>query len=102
MKKLNPLFIFLILSLALLPNVYSQNNEIEKKFINAGLIDVNTIDSSIQVDLVNSDPNKNYFRENFYNGLNKAYLQKEVAIKLSKAQKKLKARKKGFSLLRVS
>lgn len=99
MKNLNLLFILLSLSLALLPNAYSQINEIEKKFINAGLVDVNSIDSSIQVDLVNSDPKKNYFRENFYNGLNKAYLQKEVAIKLSKAQKKLKTRNKGFSLL---
>jgi len=36
MKNLNLLFIFLILSLAFLQNVYSQNTEIEKKFINAG------------------------------------------------------------------
>jgi D-alanyl-D-alanine dipeptidase len=76
-----------------------QTNEIENKFIKAGLIDIHTIDSSIQVDLVNSAPKKNYFRENYYNGLSKAYLRKEIAIKLSKAQKILKTRQPGYSLL---
>lgn len=76
-----------------------QTNEIENKFIKAGLIDIHTIDSSIQVDLINSDPKKNYFRENYYNGLGKAYLRKEIAIKLSKAQKILKTRQPGYSLL---
>ena len=74
-------------------------NAIEKKFINAGLVDVNSIDNTIQVDLVNSDPKKNYFRENYYNGLNKAYLRKEVATMLSNAQKILKTNHPKFSLL---
>jgi len=74
-------------------------NEIEKTFIRAGLIHVNTIDPSIQVDLVNADPAKNIFRENYYNGLKKAYLKKSVAYKLSKAQKKLQRRHPGYSLL---
>ena len=73
-------------------------NEIEKKFIKAGLIDVNTIDSSIQVDLVNSDQNKNFFEENFYGGLNKAYLRKEIAVKLSNAQSILKKEQPDYSL----
>jgi D-alanyl-D-alanine dipeptidase len=76
-----------------------QTNEIENKFIKAGLLDINTIDRSIQVDLVNSDPKKNYFRENYYNGLSKAYLRKKIAIKLSKAQKILKTRYPGYSLI---
>jgi D-alanyl-D-alanine dipeptidase len=74
-------------------------NMIENKFINAGLIDVNSIDKTIRVDLVFSDPKKNYFRINFYNNLTKAYLQKEVAEKLSKAQKILHLNKKGYFLL---
>ena len=74
-------------------------NAVEDKFKKAGLIDIQTIDSSIQVDLVNSDPEKNYFRENYYDGLNKAYLRKEVAVKLSKAQKVLKSKHPDFSLL---
>ena len=74
-------------------------NELEKKFVEAGLINVHAIDKSIKVDLVNSDPEKNYFRENFYNGLDKAYLRKEVAEKLSLAQKHLKLQFPEYSLL---
>ena len=48
-------------------------NEIEKKFIASGLINVSNVDATIKVDLVNSDPKKNFFRENYYNGLGKAY-----------------------------
>jgi len=29
-------------------------------FIDAGLVDIHSIDGSIKVDLVNSDPDKNY------------------------------------------
>ena len=74
-------------------------NEIEKKFIEAGLVDIHTIDKSIKIDLVNSDPDKNYFRENFYYGLNKAYLRKEVAQKVSSAQKYLKSEFPEYSIL---
>ncbi len=74
-------------------------NVVEKKFIDAGLIDVHTIDSLIQVDLVNSSPEKNFFRQNYYDGLEKAYFREEVAIKLSKAQKILQSKRPGYSLL---
>lgn len=74
-------------------------NEIEKRFVDADLVDISTIDDTIQVDLVNSDPKKNYFRENYYDGLDKAYLRKEVAIKLSNAQKILKTKHPKYSLL---
>ncbi len=93
---------YLILISALLVLLASLNchaNEIEKKFIEAGLVDIHTVDESIKVDLVNSDPDKNYFRENFYDGLNKAYLRREVAKKLSKAQKHLKALFPSYSIL---
>ena len=76
-----------------------QANSIEKKFLDAGLVDVNTIDNTIQVDLVNSDPKNNYFRENYYNDLDKAYLRKEVITKLSNAQRILKSNRSKFSLL---
>ena len=75
-----------------------QTNETEKKFIKAGLINVHEVDETIKVDLVNSDVNKNFFRENFYKGLNKAYLRKEVAIKLSLAQKHLKSEFPKYSI----
>ncbi|WP_300671560.1 M15 family metallopeptidase [Desulfoluna sp.] len=74
-------------------------NEVESKFLDAGLVDVNRIDETIQVDLVNSDPAKNYFRENFYSGLKTAYLRKDIAVKLSKAQKALKNKHPDYSLL---
>ncbi len=93
-----PFFSFLII-LLFFTNANGQTNKIEKKFVNAGLIDINTIDQTIQVDLVNSDPGKNYFRENYYNGLKKAYLRKVVAIKLSRAQKILKTKHSNYSLL---
>ena len=71
----------------------------EKKFIEAGLVDIHTIDKSIKIDLVNSGPDKNYFRENYYDGLSKAYLRKEVAQKLSSAQKYLKSKFSDYSIL---
>jgi len=78
--------------------VHAHANDIEKRFIEAGLVDVHTVDKTIPADLVNSDPAKNFFRKDFYSGLNKAYLQKEVAVMLSKAQRILKSEKPGFSL----
>ena len=99
MKTLKLFILAFILSFLALSSANSLANEIEEKFIKAGLVDIKTIDRSIQVDLVNSDPNKNYFRENYYNGLNKAYLRQEVALKLSNAQKILKADHPNLSLL---
>ena len=55
-------------------------------FFFCSFINYSKIDNTIKVDLVNSDPKKNYFRKNDYNGLIKAYLRKEIALKLSKAQ----------------
>ncbi len=79
-------------------SIHAYANDIEKKFIEAGLADVHTVDKTILVELVNSDPQKNFFRQDFYSGLNKAYLQKEVAVKISKAQAILKSKKPGFLL----
>lgn len=73
-------------------------NDIERRFIAAGLVDISTIDSTIQIDLVNSNPNNNFFREDYYHGLSKAYLQKSVALKLVEAQKTLKKKHPSYSL----
>ena len=86
----------LILSVAV-PGVSA--NDVEQKFIAAGLVDVNRIDRSIRVDLVNANPDKNVFRENFYGGLTRAYLRRPVAIKLAKAQAILSSKDPGLSLL---
>jgi len=74
-------------------------NEIEDKFLAAGLVDIHAIDDSIAVDLVNSDPAKNFFRENYYQGLNRAFLRKRVALQLSAAQKHLKSNFPEYSIL---
>lgn len=73
-------------------------NPVEVKFIQSGLVNVSSIDQSIQVNLVNSDPDKNFFRENYYQNLNRAYLRKPIAIQLQNAQKLLKKKHPGFSL----
>jgi D-alanyl-D-alanine dipeptidase len=77
----------------------SHANEIENRFIQAGLVDIHAIDDTIQVDLVNSDSTKNLFRQNFYDGLTTAYLREEVAHQLSLAQQNLKAIHPGHSIL---
>jgi D-alanyl-D-alanine dipeptidase len=92
-------FIIIIALFVFTTNANSQANETERKFIEAGLIDVHVIDKSIKVDLVNSDTKKNFFRENFYDGLTKAYLREEVAKKLSNAQKHLESKFPGYSIL---
>lgn len=97
--KTNPFITLIFTILISFITVHASTNEMEKKFIKAGLVDIATVDPTIQVDLVNSDPKKNFFRENYYNGLQKAYLQKEVALKLSEAQKKLRAKYPSYSLL---
>ena len=91
------LVVFLISHPGVVTRAYG--NEIEGRFLKSGLVDVQGIDPTIQVDLVNSDPKKNYFRKNFYDGLKTAYLRKEVVLKLSKAQKILKAKHNGYALL---
>ena len=97
----NIIFTALLSCISLLPSGPDDvlANDIENKFIRAGLVDVKSIDPTIQVDLVNSNPDKNYFRENFYRGLTRAYLQEDVANKLSRAQKILQAKYKDYSLL---
>jgi D-alanyl-D-alanine dipeptidase len=99
MKKSQPYFFLISVFLVLFAGTHCRANEIEKKFMQAGLVNVHAIDQSIRVDLVNSHPDKNFFRENFYNGMKKAYLREEVARKLSSAQKNLKARFPDYSIL---
>ena len=76
-----------------------KTKKIESKFLKANLIKISNIDSSIQVDLVNSNANNNFFKLNFYGNLNECYLQSEVAQKLKKAQYFLKQKNQNLSLL---
>jgi D-alanyl-D-alanine dipeptidase len=90
--------LFILLLLIQSEVIADGSSAIEQKYLDAGLIDVARVDPSIRVDLVNSDPDKNIFRENFYQGLNRAYLRREVAEKLSRAQQSLKRRFPDYSL----
>lgn len=98
MKNLLNITFALLLSVSISVASTCRANEIEKKFIAAGLIDISEIDKSIKVSLVNSDSKKNFFRENYYNGLRKAYLREVVATKLSRAQIILKNKNSSYSL----
>ena len=97
MKRLIYFYFIIVICITICIVANASANDIEKRFIEAGLVDVNTIDNTIQVDLVYSNSEKNYFRENFYKGLNKCYLRNEVATKLTKAQKLLKTKHQELS-----
>ena len=90
--------ILIVASYGVLNCSLANANEIERRFIAAQLANVSIIDPTIQVDLVNSDPEKNFFRVNFYDGLNRAYLQKEIALKLTGVTRGARAREEVGTL----
>jgi len=70
---------------------------IENKMIENGLVDVQALDSSIRVQLAYASTH-NFMHKNVYGNLKKCYLQKEIAAKLIKAQKRLQSEHPGYSL----
>ena len=94
--QLSPLFLLVIA--IFFPSLALPDTAVEEKFVTAGLVTISAVDRTIRVDLVNSDPEKNFFRENFYDGLKYAYLREPVAVKLSKAQEILKQKQPNYSL----
>ena len=77
----------------------STHNPVEQRFLEAGLVDVQKVNPDIRVKLVNSHGRDNFFGEDFYDGLQTAYLQKAVARRLSKAQQLLQEVRPGHALL---
>ncbi len=71
---------------------------IELEMLAAGMVDIKSIDSSIAVDMKYASTD-NFLKTNFYKDFNKAYLQKEVALKLMKAQEYLKKQQPTYALL---
>jgi len=69
---------------------YITDSELEKIFKGYGLVDVKTLDSTIVVDLRYAS-NYNFLGRNLYGEIHKAYLQKDVAIKLAKASQLLRS-----------
>ncbi|MGB1242849.1 MAG: M15 family metallopeptidase [Chitinophagales bacterium] len=76
----------------------AEAKNIVTKFMAADLLDVNKLDPSIQADIRYGTAN-NFLEKNMYGGLNKCYLQEEVAKMLSKAQEFLKEKQPRLSLL---
>jgi len=62
--------------------------ELEKRMIEAGLVDISTLDSSILLNIKYTSPD-NFVGVDLYGDFSKCYLQKEVAEMLVKAQQYL-------------
>ncbi len=77
---------------------YSPIHTIEKACDSIGLVEVITLDSSIQIDLRYNGTN-NFLNTDLYQGFSKAYLHPKTAQKLIKAQKTLKAKHPNYSLI---
>lgn len=73
------------------------NDSIEKILSEIGLVDIQSINKDILVDLRYSTKN-NFMKVVLYDTLQKAYLQREVALKLSKCQKYLDSIRPGYQL----
>ncbi len=76
-----------------------QDEEVEEKLMQeSNLIDIQVINADIKVDLKYAGSD-NFMKMRLYDRLDKAYLQKDVAERLSKCQDFLSEEKPGFHLL---
>ncbi len=71
---------------------------LEEILIKESLIDIQSVDASIEVNLVFASEN-NFAGFNFYGDLSKCYLQNEIAVKLKKAHALLKQRHPDYRFL---
>lgn len=71
---------------------------LEQSIIDAGLINIHEIDSSILVDLKYSTKD-NFMEKDVYGHMTRAYLQKEVAKDLAQCQRYLKSKDSSLTLL---
>lgn len=81
-----------------LPEINEEKDTLELRLIAMGLIDVQEVNPEIHVDLKYASED-NFMKTNVYGKLTKAYLQKDVAEKLSKAQNTLRERDSTLNLL---
>lgn len=79
-------------------NALQEMSALESMLIDKGLVDVTDLDSSILVEIKYSTTD-NFMKLDMYGDFDKAYLQKDVAEKLSKAQSFLKETNPELSLL---
>lgn len=90
-----------ILALLLLPFggvVVAQSllPDLERRFVDIGLTDIRAVDSTIRVDLRYSGKD-NFMGDDVYGELDEAYLVRQMATRLSRAQRTLLS--KGYSLV---
>lgn len=78
--------------------VFADTSYLESIFRNNNLVNIHDLDSTILVKLSYSDTN-NFLHINLYDGLRKAYLHCEAAIKLANAQAFLKKMHPNYSLV---
>lgn len=71
---------------------------IERQCVNAGMLDVKNLDSSIIV-AIQYATDTNYWGINLYGTFNKAFLQPEIADKLVKANRLLKKQNPDYSII---
>lgn len=64
----------------------------------AGFVDVQVINPNIRIDLKYTGPD-NFLKQRLYFSINKAYLQKDVAHRLSRVQQALEKKHPGYHLL---
>jgi len=74
------------------------SSELERVFVYLHLQNVQDLDSNIKVDLRYAST-RNFLKTNMYGNIHNAYLQKDVAKQLSKAQKYLKDSFPQYSLI---
>lgn len=75
-----------------------QSNCVDSVFATYGLVSIQSIDSTILVDLKYATTD-NFMKQQLYFTIKKLYLQKEVAERLSKSQKYLKTLHPKYSLM---
>ncbi|MBC8046993.1 MAG: M15 family metallopeptidase [Fimbriimonadaceae bacterium] len=80
------------------PTSANEVSKLEQALIDAGLVDIQTIEPGIKVELKYSTTD-NFMKMDMYGDFTKAYLQPDVAEKLAKAYKLLKEKRPDYTLL---
>lgn len=90
------LFALLLLPFAGVVAAQSLLADGDRRFVDIGLVDIGTVDSTIGVDLRYSGKD-NFMGDDVYGELDRAYLVRQMATRLSRAQRLLLS--KGYSLV---
>lgn len=84
------------------PTLVEEKEEVissfEESMIKQGLVDIQTVDSTIMVELKYSTTD-NFVKKDVYGDLTRGYLQPEIAKKLARASSALQAKHPGYRLL---